>query len=152
MKICLNKICIFFILFFIASCGVKKNVVKELESININDIVSQINSNKINSNWLYVKGKMKMISNNDKITLGVSMKIRQDSLIWLSISAPINDHLSASHIKPSRHGCGLAIVLAQQHSHHFGHFGAELGQHFRGAVAGSVVDQDQLKRLVAWTQ
>ena len=42
MKICLNKIYIFFVLFFITSCGVKKNVVKELESININDIVSQI--------------------------------------------------------------------------------------------------------------
>ena len=72
--------------------------------------------------------------------------------IVLQISIEADDHLSASHIKPSRHGCGLAIVLAQQHSHHFGHFGAELGQHVRGAVAGSVVDQNQLKRLVGWTQ
>ena len=72
--------------------------------------------------------------------------------IVLQISIEADDHLSASHIKPSRHGCGLAIVLAQQHSHHFGHFGAELGQHVRGAVAGSVVDQNQLKRLIGWTQ
>jgi len=100
MKICLNKICIFFVLFFITSCGVKKNVVKELESININDIVSQINSNKINSNWLYVKGKIKMISNNDKVTLGVSMKIRQDSLIWLSISAPIIGEINRIMLTP----------------------------------------------------
>ena len=100
MKICLNKICIFFVLFFITSCGVKKNVVKELESININDIVSQINSNKINSNWLYVKGKIKMISNNDKVTLGVSMKIRQDSLIWLSISAPIIGEINRVMLTP----------------------------------------------------
>ena len=100
MKICLNKICIFFILFFITSCGVKKNVVKELESININDVVSQINSNKINSNWLYVKGKIKMISNNDKVTLGVSMKIRQDSLIWLSISAPIIGEINRVMLTP----------------------------------------------------
>jgi hypothetical protein len=100
MKICLNKICIFFILFFITSCGVKKNVVKELESININDVVSQINSNKINSNWLYIKGKIKMISNNDKVTLGVSMKIRQDSLIWLSISAPIIGEINRVMLTP----------------------------------------------------
>ena len=100
MKICLNKICVFFVLIFITSCGVKKNVVKELESININDIVSQINSNKINSNWLYVKGKIKMISNNDKVTLGVSMKIRQDSLIWLSISAPIIGEINRVMLTP----------------------------------------------------
>ena len=100
MKICLNKICIFFVLFFITSCGVKKNVLKELESININDVVSQINSNKINSNWLYVKGKIKMISNNDKVTLGVSMKIRRDSLIWLSISAPIIGEINRIMLTP----------------------------------------------------
>ena len=100
MKICLNRICIFFVLFFITSCGVKKNVVKELESININDIVSQINFNKINSNWLYVKGKIKMISNNDKVSLGVSMKIRQDSLIWLSISAPIIGEINRVMLTP----------------------------------------------------
>lgn len=100
MKICLNKICIFFVLFFITSCGVKKNVVKELRSVNINDIVSHINSNKINSNWLYVKGKIKMNSNNDKVTLGVSMKIRQDSLIWLSISAPIIGEINRVMLTP----------------------------------------------------
>ena len=100
MKICLNKICIFFVLFFITSCGVKKNVVKELGSININDIVSQINSNKINSNWLYVKGKIKMISNNDKVSLGVSIKIRHDSLIWLSISAPIIGEINRVMLTP----------------------------------------------------
>ena len=72
--------------------------------------------------------------------------------IVLKISIQTDDHLPASHIKTSRHCCGLAIVLAQQHSYHFGHFGAELGQHVRGAVDGSVVDQDQFKRLVGWTQ
>ena len=73
---------------------------------------------------------------------------------WIVLKIPIqaDDDLSASHIKTSRHGCGLAIVLAQQHSHHFGHFCADLIQHFRGVVAGSVVDQDQLKCLVGWTQ
>ena len=84
---------------------------KELESININDVVSQINSNKINSNWLYVKVKIKMISNNDKVTLGVSMKIRQDSLIWLSISAPIIGEINRIMLTPD------SLYVINRHLH-----------------------------------
>ena len=73
---------------------------------------------------------------------------------WVVLEIPIqaDDHFPAGHIKSSCHGCGLAIVLAQQHGHHFRHRFADLGQHFGGAVAGPIVDQDQFKRLVGWTQ
>ena len=57
MKICLNKVYILLVLFFISSCGVKKSVIKELETINVSEIIDKINSRKINSNWLYIKGK-----------------------------------------------------------------------------------------------
>ena len=79
MKICWNKIYIVWILFFISSCGIKKSVVHELESINVTEIIDKINSNQINSNWLYLKGKIKILSNNDKVSLGVSLKIRKDN-------------------------------------------------------------------------
>ena len=99
MKICWNKIYIFWILFFISSCGIKKNVVHELKSINVTEIIDKINNNKINSNWLYLKGKIKILSNNDKVSLGVSLKIRKDSLIWASI-APIIGETNRIMITP----------------------------------------------------
>ena len=88
------------ILFFISSCGIKKNIVHELESINVTEIIDKINSNQINSNWLYFKGKIKILSNNDKVSLGVSLKIRKDSLIWASISAPIIGEINRIMITP----------------------------------------------------
>ena len=78
----------------------KKNVVHELESINVTEIIDKINSNQINSNWLYLKGKIKILSNNDKVSLGVSLKIRKDSLIWASISAPIIGEINRIMITP----------------------------------------------------
>ena len=87
-------------MFFISSCGIKKNVVNELESINVTEIIDKINSNQINSNWLYLKGKIKILSNNDKVSLGVSLKIRTDSLIWASISAPIIGEINRIMITP----------------------------------------------------
>ena len=100
MKICWNKIYIVCVLFFISSCGIKKNVVHELESINITEIIDKINSNQVNSNWLYFRGKIKILSNNDKVSLGVSLKIRTDSLIWASISAPIIGEINRIMITP----------------------------------------------------
>ena len=88
------------VLFFISSCGVKKSVIKELETINVSEIIDKINSRKINSNWLYIKGKIKIKSDNEKVTLGISIKIRQDSLIWASISAPIIGEINRIMISP----------------------------------------------------
>ena len=87
-------------LFFISSCGVKKSVIKELETINVSEIIDKINSRKINSNWLYIKGKIKIKSDNEKVTLSISIKIRQDSLIWASISAPIIGEINRIMISP----------------------------------------------------
>ena len=88
------------LLFFISSCGVKKSVIKELETINVSEIIDKINSRKINSNWLYIKGKIKIKSENEKVNLGISIKIRQDSLIWASISAPIIGEINRIMISP----------------------------------------------------
>ena len=88
------------VLFFISSCGVKKSVIKELEAINVSEIIDKINSRKINSNWLYIKGKIKITPNTKKVTLGISIKIRQDSLIWASISAPIIGEINRIMISP----------------------------------------------------
>ena len=88
------------VLFFISSCGVKKSVIKELETINVSEIIDKINSRKINSNWLYIKGKIKIKSDSEKVNLGISIKIRQDSLIWASISAPIIGEINRIMISP----------------------------------------------------
>ena len=74
----------------ICSCGVKKTITNDnYEQIDINALINQINTPKTVSDWLFIKGKIKFKSNNDKIGLGFSMKIRPDSLIWVSINAPI---------------------------------------------------------------
>ena len=90
MKSFTSKFFAYIILMSICSCGVKKTITNDNhEQIDINALINQINTPKTVSDWLFVKGKIKFKSNNDKIGLGFSMKIRPDSLIWVSINAPI---------------------------------------------------------------
>ena len=90
MKSCLNNLFIVVFIVLVSSCNVRKELtIEEISKININEIIKSINVNEIDANWLSLKGKIKIKSNEDKLSLGINIKIRTDSLIWASINAPI---------------------------------------------------------------
>ena len=55
---------------------------------NSNELITMVNSKYKNIEWLSLKGKINLIKENQHITLGVNIKHRKDSVIWISISAP----------------------------------------------------------------
>ena len=90
MKSYLNNLFIVVFIVMVSSCNVRKELaIEEISKINIHEIIKSINVNEIDSNWLSLKGKIKVKSNEDKFSLGINLKIRTDSLIWASINAPI---------------------------------------------------------------
>ena len=90
MKSCLNNLFAAVLILLVSSCNIRKELpIEEISKININEIIKSINVNEIDANWLSLKGKIKIKSNEDKLALGINLKIRKDSLIWASINAPI---------------------------------------------------------------
>ena len=90
MKSYLNNLFNAVLIVLVSSCNVRKELAtEEISKININEIIKSINVNEIDANWLSLKGKIKIKSNEDKFSLGINLKIRTDSLIWASINAPI---------------------------------------------------------------
>jgi len=90
MKSCLNNLFTAVLILLVSSCNIRKELpIEEISKININEIIKSINVNEIDANWLSLKGKIKIKSNEDKLALGINLKIRKDSLIWASINAPI---------------------------------------------------------------
>jgi len=90
MKICLNKI-ILLSLLIITSCNIKRDVIPplELSKLNLDELISKINNEELNSKWISVKGKVKINSGGEKVSFGINLKIHKDSLIWGSVTAPI---------------------------------------------------------------
>ena len=90
MKSCLNSLFIAVLILLVSSCNIRKELpIEEISKININEIIKSINVNEIDANWLSLKGRIKIKSNEDKFALGINLKIRKDSLIWASVNAPI---------------------------------------------------------------
>lgn len=73
------------------SCGLnKKNIVNSSsEKLNFNELVENINKNTPSPAWTSIKGKINIKSENYKITLNTNIKIKKDSIIWVSVSLPI---------------------------------------------------------------
>lgn len=96
MKIYLNSKIIVFVFLFITACNLKRGVVtnNNLNNINIEDLIKNVNKNTISKDWITIRGKITINSNKENIALGANIKIRKDSLVWLSITAPIIGEVS----------------------------------------------------------
>ena len=81
----------------ITSCVVKKNnfLDKDIKSDKTPiDLIEKINSKNNNSSWMRLKGSVNVDQeNSESIALNTVIKIKRDSLIWASISAPFGIEL-----------------------------------------------------------
>ena len=85
-----------FCIVFASSC-VTKNVAEINLSVspkNAKELIARVNSKNKSPGWLALKGKISLILEKDnEVSLGISIRVRKDSLIWVSVTAPFGIEL-----------------------------------------------------------
>jgi len=85
-----------FCIVFASSC-VTKNVAEINLSVspkNAKELIARVNSKNKSPGWLALKGKISLILEKDnEVSLGISIRVRKDSLIWASVTAPFGIEL-----------------------------------------------------------
>jgi len=72
------------------SCNIKKElIINDFSKINVDDLITKVNSTAPAYKWINIRGKLKINNQDGGVPLGFSLKIAKDSLIWISITAPI---------------------------------------------------------------
>ena len=90
MKNYWNKALIFFFSLMVMSCNIKKKLtVNDYSTISVEDVITKVNSTTPSYKWLSIRGKLKVNTQDGGVPLGFNLKIAKDSLIWISITAPI---------------------------------------------------------------
>jgi len=90
MKNYWNKALIFFCSLMVMSCNIKKELtVTDYSAISVEEVIKKVNSTIPSYKWLSIRGKLKVNTQDGGVPLGFSLKIAKDSLIWISITAPI---------------------------------------------------------------
>ena len=97
MVSCMNRIVLcFFCIVFASSC-VTKNVAEvdfSIPSQNAKELIAKVNSKNKSPDWLALKGKVRlMLEKDNEVSLGISIRVRKDSLIWASVTAPFGIEL-----------------------------------------------------------
>jgi len=93
----MNRIALYlFCIVFVSSC-VTKNVAEVDNYIppkNAKELIARVNSKNKSPGWLALKGKISLILEKDnEVSLGISIRVRKDSLIWASVTAPFGIEL-----------------------------------------------------------
>ena len=93
----MNRVVLYLFCIVFASSCVTKNTIEVDFSIppkNAKDLIARVNSNNKSPEWLALKGKVKlMLEKDSEVSLGISVRVRKDSLIWASVSAPFGIEL-----------------------------------------------------------
>ena len=97
MVSCMNRIALYFFCIVFASSCVTKNVAEVDLSIppkNAKELIAKVNSKNKSPEWLALKGKVRlMLEKDNEVSLGISIRVRKDSFIWASVTAPFGIEL-----------------------------------------------------------
>jgi len=97
MVSCMNKIALYLFCIVFASSCVNKNVTEDNLSIdpkNAKELIAKVNSKNKSPEWLALKGKVGLVlEKENEVSLGISIRVRKDSLIWASVTAPFGIEL-----------------------------------------------------------
>ena len=88
----MNRIALYLFCIVLVSSCITKNTSEVDLSIppkNAKELIAKVNSKNKSYEWLALKGKIRIILEaNNEVSLGISIRVRKDSLIWASITAP----------------------------------------------------------------
>ena len=92
MVSCMNRIALYFFCIVFASSCVTKNVAEvdfHIPPKNAKELISKVNLKNNSPEWLALKGRVRlMLEKGNEVSLGISIRVRKDSLIWASVAAP----------------------------------------------------------------
>ena len=93
----MNRIALYLFCIVFGSSCVTKNFAEVDLSIppkNTKELIERVNSKNKSPEWLTLKGKVRLILEKDnEVSLGISIRVRKDSLIWASVTAPFGIEL-----------------------------------------------------------
>ena len=93
----MNKIALYLFCIIFASSCVTQNVAEVNLSIapkNAKELITKVNSKNKPPEWLALKGRVSlMLEKDNEVSLGISIRVRKDSLIWASVTAPFGIEL-----------------------------------------------------------
>lgn len=85
----------------ISSCGLLKKDVLEIENITSkNNIITKVNELNISPNWLSINSKINIEKEGKNTVVNANIQIKKDSVIWISLKAPLGIELLRSMITP----------------------------------------------------
>ena len=93
----MNRIALYLFCILFASSCVTKNVAEVDFSIppkNAKELIAKVNSKNKSTEWLALKGEISLtLEKENEVSLGISIRVRKDSLIWASVTAPFGIEL-----------------------------------------------------------
>ena len=97
----MNKLWIIALTLFLFACGSNKDVVtSSLENRSSKSIVKKVNQNHLDYNWFTTKLNGKIKKNGADTPVSANLRIRKDSVIWLSVSALLGIEVARIQITP----------------------------------------------------
>ena len=93
----MNKLVLYLFFIVFASSCVTKNIAEvafSVSPVNAKELIERVNSSNRPSEHLALKGMVSlMIEKDNEVSLGISIRVRKDSLIWASVAAPFGIEL-----------------------------------------------------------
>tara|TARA_B100000900_G_scaffold347860_1_gene313269 strand:- start:12791 stop:13543 length:753 start_codon:yes stop_codon:yes gene_type:complete len=97
----MNKLWIIALIMFIYACGSNKYVItSSLEYRSSKSIVKKVNQNHLDYNWFTAKLSGKIEFDGADTPISANLRIRKDSVIWLSVSALLGIEVARIQITP----------------------------------------------------
>ena len=97
----MNKLWIIALTLFLFACGSNKDVATtSLEKYSSKSIVKKVNQNHLDYNWFTAKLNGKIKKNGSDTPVTANLRIRKDSVIWLSVSALLGIEVARIKITP----------------------------------------------------
>ena len=96
----MNKIWIVILMLFLFACGSFNDVAISLENRSSKSILKKVNQNHIDYNWFTTKLSGKIEIEGVDTPVSANLRIRKDSVIWLSISALLGIEVARVQITP----------------------------------------------------
>ena len=93
----MNKLVLYLFFIVFASSCVTKNIAEvafSVSPVNAKELIERVNSSNRPPEHLALKGMVSlMIEKDNEVSLGISIRVRKDSLIWASVTAPFGIEL-----------------------------------------------------------
>ena len=92
---------IIFITLGFSSCSLLKNNTEEIKNItNENNIKAKVNEFNLSPNWLSINSKIQIEKEGQNTVVNANIRIKKDSIIWISLKAPLGIEVLRTMITP----------------------------------------------------